>query len=240
MADFGVQLFGNAGNPQVNNTGSVTAAFLAKGSKTLNQRQSSSTAPSYNNIWRASSDPFVTVPGARFYAFRARYNDRPVGVWDEIGGETRSVEFVASGLNDGTLPIVDWWAFGRPAGNPETYGAWAKNDDGLMSWSSAGRPMKIEAFINDGNLARVDAGRAGDWAVCVGRPFGAVQSGSETSVSGAWRWLEARAMWGAPDSTGFGQPSRIAALQKDGNSYPTGWRLQDMKATILLVDVSGL
>lgn len=240
MADYGVRIFGDAGNPQVDNMGAISMGFLGKGSVTLSEQLSAITAPVFSRAWVAPGSAVVTVSGARLYAFRARYGDRPVGVMEEQGGESRSVRFVGAGNNDGTFPIVDWWAFGRPPANAETYGVQAWNDNGLMSWSSAYRPMKIEAFTNDAPVSAVDAGRAGDWAVCVGRPLGGVRSGSETSVSGQWRWLESRVMWGYPSSTGFASPSRNVVMQREGNNYPTGWRETDIKASILLVDVAGL
>ena len=239
---WGAQLFGENGNPQIDNMGAISMAYLGKGSITLNQQLQSNQAPSFNRAWRAASGGLISVAGARLYAFRARYDDRPVGVWTEFGsGDGRVVEFVGSGNADGTFPIVDWWAFGRPPANTETWGAVAWNDDGQRSWSSAGRPMRIAAYVNDGARQAINAAWAGNYAICVGYPMGAVRSGSETPAGpGVYRWLESRLMWGAPSSTGFAAPGSNAVLQAEANTYPTGRREGDMKATMLLVDVAGL
>lgn len=235
MSDYGVTVRGAAGNELIGGS-ALTMAFLAKGSVTLDQEQAHYTAPYFDRAYLGSSP--AQAGGGMLCAFRPRFSDRPVGVW-EFFPETGTTYFVGHS-QDGSHPIVDWWMFGKPTAGATGWGAEAYHN-GQVTWSSAYKPMEIAAVVNDGERVGISAGRTGDWAICVGLPSGAVRSGSETSSSGMFTWLETRLLWFPPTSTGFNAPtSWPVALGGPSGSYPTGWREGDMRATQLLVDVAGL
>jgi hypothetical protein len=237
---FGIQVIGDAGNVQVDQD-FVTMAFLAKGSITLDQEQIVGVTPTLNDAWLSSTGAAASAAGGLLCAFRARDASRPVGVWSTSGSGS-STQFVGYSTSTNP-PIVDWWIFGRPPVESTQFGAEVYDASGARVWSSAGKPMKIAAAKNDVVLdtdGAISAG-TGDYAVCVGYPLGGVRSGTETPISGgAFAWIEARAMWSTPTSTGFAKPSPYNARRLESFSYPTGWRSQDIRATVLLVDVAGL
>ena len=240
MAEWGGVVFGDADNEQVSNL-AVTMAFVGKGSITLNQHQAAFQTPTFDRAYLGGSP--AQAAGGMLCAFRPRFSDRPVGVWQFNPGDgtTYFVGYGPNGPVSGEYPVVDWWMFGRPTKAAEGWGAEAYDDQGVVTWASAGRPMDIAAVTNDGLRTAIAADRSGDWAICVGLPAAAVRSGSETSSSGQFRWLETRLMWGAPNANGFAAPSSYPVAQGGPTgSYPTGWREGDMRATQLLVDVAGL
>ena len=238
MALFGGRIFGDVSR-QVTDL-APTMAYLAKGSITLSVQERSTVAPVFQGAYTGGSQR-ATAPGAMLFAFRARLADCPVGVWNNVG---ESMEFV--GYNAvGTLPIVDWWAFGRKTVRSEAWGAEAYLEDGRfdtrVAWSAAGRPMRVVASASDVlNPGALRAPVNGDYAICPFFPLGAVRSGSETSVSGEFAWLESRLMWPRVDANGFAAPAKNPVARRVNSSYPTGWREGDMRASMLLVDVSGL
>lgn len=237
---YGLTVYGDAGQVQVDDV-SPTLVFLAKGSITLDQEMRSTSQPFFDRAFVSSQNVVAAADGGMLCAFRARDNDRPVGVWsfNLSGGTTAFVGYSPFG----GVPVVDWWMFGRaPAPPPGSYGLTVYDDAGRVTWSSDHRPMRIVAAKNDVLVVQnaIQAPVAGDYAVAVGKPLGGVRSGTETPASGQFDWLESRPLWGAAQASGFAVPTVRPVRRLREPSYPTGWRENDIRASILLVDVAGL
>ncbi|WP_295226969.1 hypothetical protein [uncultured Brevundimonas sp.] len=237
---YGLTVYGDGGQVQVDDV-SPTLAFLAKGSITLDQEMRSTTTPVFSRAYINSQGAVASAAGGMLCAFRARDNDNPIGVWG-INPSDGSTSFVGYSQFGG-LPVVDWWMFGRaPAPPTGTYGLTVYDDAGRVTWSSDHRPMRIAAAKNDVTALSnpLQASAPGDYAIAVGKPLGGVRSGSETPINGQFDWLECRPLWAAPSSTGFGSATSRPVRRLSNGSYPTGWRESDIRASLLLVDVSGL
>lgn len=235
---YGLKIYGADGQVQVDDV-SPTLVFLAKGSITLDHELTElGVAPGFDRAFVSSTGATANASGGILCAFRARDDNAPVGIWAGGVGDTAFVGFGPFGP-----PVVDWWMFGRaPPVAAGQYGLVVRDAAGRITWSAAHRPMRIVAAKNDVTVTNntITGPAVGDYALAVGRPMGGVRSGSETSSGGMFAWLESRAMWGAGGATGFGAATCAPVRRLESPSYPTGWREDDIRASLLLVDVADL